>query len=217
MKIQKTNLGNLSVFSGILAIGLTIIVHLINPEIDPSWQPISEMALGNNGLLMNIAFLSMALSIAFFLLQSRKCYTNLGGKIGKIILAISAIGFLSAGFFNTDPSILPQEQATTSGFIHSLGAGLAGLLPFSALFFTWVFIKNTKYKMYKIPILLVTILLWISEVNLMVDMATELPKNNGNLGPNVLVGWSNRIMILFSLLWIIIISIQTKKYKNGQA
>lgn len=217
MKTQKIHYGNISVFSGILAIALTIIVHFVNPKIDPSWQPISEMALGNKGWLMNLAFLSMASSIVFFLLQSRNCYTNLGGKIGKIILAISSIGFLLAGFFITDPALLPQEQATTSGFIHSLGAGLAGLLPFSALLFCWIFIKNPKYKMYRTPILLMTILLWISEINLIIDMATELPKNNGNLGPTVLVGWSNRIMILFSILWIITISFQTKIYKNGEA
>lgn len=216
MKSQTTNFGKLSIFSSILAVVLTIIVHFINPEIDPSWQPISETALGNNGWLMNIAFLLMTLSIVFFILQSRKCYTNLGGKIGKIFLAISAIGFLMAGFFNTDPAILPKEQTTISGLIHSVGAGFLGFLVIASLLFAWVFIKNPNYKNYKIPILLMTILLWVSEIYVIMDMATELPKNNGNLGPNVLIGWSGRIVLLFCVLWLITISLQTKKYKNGQ-
>ncbi len=213
---KKTNFGNISVFSAILAIVLTVIAHFINTEIDPSWQPISETALGNNGWVMNIAFLLMALSIVFFILQSKKCYTNLGGKIGKVFLAISAIGFLLAGFFNTDPAILPQEQATTSGLIHSIGAGFLGFLVIASLLFAWVFIKNPNYKKYKVPILLMTVLLWVSETYVIMDMATELPKNNGNLGPNVLIGWSGRIVMLFCVLWLITISLQTKKYKNGQ-
>lgn len=216
MKLQNTNFGNLSIFSGIIAIVLTIIVHLLNPEIDASWQPISEMALGKHGWLMSLAFLSMAMSIVFFLLLSRKHYTNLGGKIGKIILAISALGFILAGLFITDPAILPQEQATTNGFVHSVGAGLAGLIPFAALLFVWIYIKNPNYKKYRTPILLMTSLLWVSEIFLMVDMATELPKNDGNLGPNVLVGWTNRVMILFCILWVMTISFQTKKYENEQ-
>ena len=69
---KKTNFGSISVFSGILAIILSIIVHFINPKIDPSWQPISEASLGNNGWLMNIAFLLMALCILSFILQSKK-------------------------------------------------------------------------------------------------------------------------------------------------
>ncbi|MBW8201106.1 DUF998 domain-containing protein [Flagellimonas abyssi] len=213
---KKTNFGSISVFSGILAIILSVIAHSINPKIDPSWQPISEASLGNNGWLMNIAFLLMALSIVSFILQSKKCYTNLGGKIGKVFLVISAIGFLLAGFFNTDPAILPQEQATTSGLIHIIGAGLSGFLIIASLPFTWVFIKNPNYKKYKIPILLMTILLWVSEICVILDMATELPKNNGNLGPNVIIGWSGRVVMLFCVLWLITISLQTKKYKNGQ-
>jgi len=214
---KKTSFGRISVILSTLAIVLTVIAHFINPKIDASWQPISETALGSNGWLMNIAFILMAISIMFFILQSRKCYTNLGGKIGKVFLAISAIGFLLAGFFNTDPAILPQEQATTSGLIHSIGAGFLGFLVIASLLFTWVFIKNPNYKKYKISILLMTMLLWISEIYVIMDMATELPKNNGNLGPNVLIGWSGRIVMLFCVLWLITISLQTKKYKNGQA
>lgn len=216
MKTQKTNFGTLSILAAILAIVLTIIVHAINPEIDRSWQPVSEMALGNNGWLMNISFVLVASSIVFFILQSGKCYTNLGGKIGKIFLAISAIGFLLAGFFNTDPAILPQEQATTSGIIHSIGAGFLGFLVIASLLFAWIFIKNPTYKKYRGPILLMTILLWASEIYLIVNMATELPKNNGNLGPNVLIGWAARTVMLFCVLWLITISLQTKKYKNGK-
>ncbi|MGG6232188.1 DUF998 domain-containing protein [Tenacibaculum sp. SDUM215027] len=210
---KKTNFGNISVFVGILAIILTVIAHFVNPEIDPSWQPISETALGNNGWLMNIAFLLMALSIISFIMQSRKCYTNIGGKIGKIFLAISAIGFLLAGFFNTDPAILPQEQSTTGGLIHSIGAGFLFFFVIASLLFIWIFIKNANYKKYKTPILLMTILLWVSEIYVIMDMATELPKNNGELGPNVLIGWSGRIVMLLCVLWLITISLQTKKYK----
>ena len=217
MKTHQTNFGNISVFSVILSFILTIIVHYINPDIDTSWQPLSEMALGNYGWLMNIAFLLIALSIMCFILQSRKCYKNLGGKIGKIFLSISAIGFLLAGLFNTDPAILPSEQATTSGMLHSVGAGLLGFLVVSSLLFAWIFIKNPNYKKYKVPIIVMTILLWIAEINVIIDMATELPKNNGNLGPNVLIGWSARIVMLFCVLWLITISLQTKKYKNGQS
>lgn len=216
MKSHKTYFGYISVFLGMLAVIITTTAHFANPEINPSWQPISETALGKNGWLMNVAFLLMALSIMSFIIQSRKCYTNLVGKTGKIFLIISAIGFLLAGVFNTDPAILPQEQATTSGLIHSVGAGFLVFFIIASLLFTWVFIKSPSYKKYKFPILLMTILLWVSEIYVIMDMATELPKNNGDLGPNVLIGWSGRIVLLFCVFWLITISLQTKRYKNGQ-
>jgi Protein of unknown function (DUF998) len=42
-------------------------LHVLKPEMDPSWHMISEYALGRHGWIMRLAFISLAIScVALF-------------------------------------------------------------------------------------------------------------------------------------------------------
>jgi len=182
------SLNKLSITGSILFIFLLLLLHLVKQEIDPTWQPISEYALGDKGWVMRLAFLSMAVATGAATIISFKFYKKIPGIIGRILLAISCIGFLLAGIFNTDPAITLHEDMTTSGTIHSIGAGFSGMIVFASLFFVWQSYKNEIYSEIRKPLTYSTLLLWVSEIVLIISMAIYLPRNNGNLGPEVLIG-----------------------------
>lgn len=207
------SLNKLSITGSILFIFLLLLLHLVKQEIDPTWQPISEYALGDKGWVMRLAFLSMAVATGAATIISFKFYKKIPGIIGRILLAISCIGFLLAGIFNTDPAITLHEDMTTTGTIHSIGAGFSGMIVFASLFFVWQSYKNEIYSEIRKPLTYSTLLLWVSEIVLIISMAIYLPRNNGNLGPEVLIGWQGRFMILCAAIWILIFAKQTIKIK----
>lgn len=203
----------ISMINSSLFILLLILLHLIKTEINPSWQPISEYALGNYGWVMRLAFFTMMIATATAAFASFNTFKTIGGKIGGVLLVLSSVGFFLAGIFNTDPATLTGEDVTTSGTIHSIGAGLAGMVVFSSLFFLWQVYQNPLLNENRKLLTWATILLWVSEIVLIISMAIYLPKNEGNLGPEVLVGWQNRFMILCCALWLIAFMKQIRKVK----
>jgi Protein of unknown function (DUF998) len=52
----------LSVAAATTFIALLAALHLIKPELDPSWRVISEYAIGSHGWLMAVVFLSLAVA-----------------------------------------------------------------------------------------------------------------------------------------------------------
>lgn len=215
MKTYSTQLlSRISILCSIVFITLLAILHLIKNDVNPFWQPISEYALGKNGWVMRFAFFSMTIATGAAAVVSFKLYKKSSGKIGSILLAISSIGFLLAGIYNTDPSTTSNENMTTTGTIHSVGAGFSGMIVFASLFFFWQVYKNPIYRELRNPVAYATVLLWISEIILMISMAIYLPKNDGNLGPEVFIGLQGRFMIICAAIWIVIFMKQTMRIKE---
>ena len=46
-----------------LAVGLIVLLHVLEPEFDPSWRMLSEYSLGRYGALMRVAFLAIGTSV----------------------------------------------------------------------------------------------------------------------------------------------------------
>ena len=208
------SLSRVSIFGSVLFILLLVLMHLIKPEIDPDWQPISEYALGRNGWMMRLAFFSMMMATGMATFVSLKFYKKIPGRIGTVLLAISCIGFLLAGVFNTDPSTTSNENMTTVGTLHSVGAGFSGMIIFASLFIVWQFYKDPIYREVRRPLAYATIVLWISEIMLIISMVIYLPKNGGNLGPETIVGWQGRFMVICAAIWLIVFLKQTMKIEE---
>jgi hypothetical protein len=51
-----------SVTSATAFLALLALLHLVRPELDPSWRMVSEYAIGSYGWLMVLAFFSLSLS-----------------------------------------------------------------------------------------------------------------------------------------------------------
>ncbi len=184
------------------AVALLAILHLLRPDLDPSWRMISEYALGDHGWLMRIAFLAWGLSSIGLFAALRRQPRNLVGRIGLGFLLLGAAGPLLAGLFPMEPLGTPAEAATVSGNIHSLGAVLGDALPVAATLLTIGLLRgNPGWKATRGALVGATILAWAGFLVLGVSMAILLPRHGGQLGPEVLVGWQSRFTMVAYLAW----------------
>ncbi|MDG3584183.1 DUF998 domain-containing protein [Galbibacter pacificus] len=190
-----------SKYSAVGFVSILFLLHIINTTVNPTWQPISEYALGEFGWLMNLAFILLGCSFAFsgmFLIQK---FTNIGSKIGGILLLLASVGNFLAGFFNTDPITTSPENITVIGQIHSGAAGLLGLMIIATIFVTIQFYKQPSLKPFKISILLTTTLVWLAELILVGGMGYYLSKTNGMITEDTPIGWYGRIVIVLCAVW----------------
>jgi Protein of unknown function (DUF998) len=96
-------------------------LHFIKPSLDPSWHFISEYAIGEYGWIMVVAFLSLALSYVSLFVAIRSQLRTIVGRIGLVLLLVSALGLTIAAIFTTDPITVSEDALTTEGTLHNLG------------------------------------------------------------------------------------------------
>lgn len=104
----------------LLAAGLVVTLHVLEPAFDPLHRFMSEYVLGRWGLLMRSAFFALAASGALLAgaMRTRAKWTVPLGLAGW------SLGMLLAGVFVTDAS-LGGAPHTTTGLVHDLAADLA--------------------------------------------------------------------------------------------
>lgn len=197
---------NISRYSSVVFIILLALLHLIDSNVNPKWQPISEYALGKMGWLMNIAFCSLGVSFLGLGYYIVKNIPRLGSKVGGWLLIVSSVGNFIAAIWNTDPAGTTAEQMTTSGQIHSSAAGLLGFMVLATLFILYQFYRQEVLNKYKNKIFIITALLWLFEISLIVTLGVFLSKTNGILTPETAVGWLGRVVIVCCAIWIWICS-----------
>lgn len=192
-------------------VALLAALHAVRPDLDPSWTVISAYALGDHGWLMTLAFAAMAAGCAALALQLRSHARSLIGRIGLGVLALSAVGFALAATFPSDPITTPPEQQSAAGQWHSAGAMLGGAIPVAALALTWALTRQPVWAGARAWLWSATAGAWIGDLIFIGAMATMLPRGGGSLGPAVLIGWPNRLMIVTYCAWVFIAAWQTSR------
>lgn len=192
--------------SGWLFIVILIALHFIKSDIEPSWNFISEYQIGQFGWLMSLAFFALAISciaLSFALWKQ----TRWLGKIGLLGLIASASGMIIAGICKTDPLGTPLDQVTKSGELHQLGASL-DQIPFAIILITISLIRNNDFwKGRKRLMFGLIMLVWVGLLSFIISLAVQFPADRV-FGPNVVVGWQNRLMIVTQAVWLIIVARQ---------
>ena len=192
------NITKLSAAGFIIAL---ILLHFLDSSVNPNWQPISEYALGNAGYLMNFAFILLGTSFILLGISILQKFPSKGAKIGAILLIISALGTLTAGIFNTDPMTTLPENMSISGEIHSIAAGLLGFMILATIFITVLYYKHNILRPYRKSMLIITLLLWISELTLVACIGYYLSETNGIISEETPIGWPGRIVVLLCAIW----------------
>ena len=188
--------------TAILFVVILVGLHIIKREIDPSWQPISEYALGKSGWMMNLAFLLLGASFLSLGWYAFKVLPKIGAKVGGVLLIVSAFGNFLAGIFNTDPAGTLPDQMTTSGQWHGIGASLLALMLIATILLTWQFFKQPTLRAKRQTMLFATILLWFFEISLIIAMGVYLGRNDGVLSVDTPIGWWGRLVIVCCAAWI---------------
>ena len=181
--------------AGGITAGLIAILHVLEPEYDPSWRMISEYSLGRYGWVMRVAFVTMAISPA----ATCVALWPFGGA-WTIGLAAVALGAFGAAFIDADPIMTPRAQATPVGRAHTvLGAVcLAGFPPAALLAGVGV----------------ATALGWTLAIASVVPLAglvwfliAAAPAHGEGGSPEIRIGWPDRFCLLAYMAWVVLAAV----------
>ncbi len=112
------NLGSLSTFIGVAAfLVVVVLLNAIQPDYDPQYQLVSELALGPHGWAMVIAFGGLALAT----LGIPIALADFGAALGyRLLLCITASFFLAAGAFPLGKTFSLHILAIAAAFLLSV-------------------------------------------------------------------------------------------------
>src|SRR5215208_4900367 len=195
-------------FAGAAAfVVLLAVLHLIKPGLDTSWRFISEYAIGDYGWMMVLAFLSLALSYVSLFVAIRSQLRTIAGRIGLALLLVSALGLAIAAVFTTDPITVSEDAVTTEGTLHNLGGTLGIAMPFAAALVGWKLARNPAAYSARRSLLWATGLAVVAFLFSFVSLGVMVSRS-GEFGPNVPVGWPNRIEIVVYSVWLMVVARQ---------
>jgi len=183
-------------------VALIAALHVLKPEIDPSWRFLSEYALGRHGWLMAVAFAALAVSHVGLFLAVRHEAMAWQGRAGLALLLIGATGLLLAAAFTTDPITMPPGAATLSGRLHSLGGALGIAMPFAALLLSWGLACHPAWRSARCSLLAAAGIAFAGFVVSFSWLATLMARSEGRFGPDVAVGLPNRVELATYCLWL---------------
>lgn len=190
------------------------LLHLIKPEVTPSWQTLSIYARGDWGWLGQVAYILLGVTHLAVFMTLKGEIKNRYGRVGLILLVIAGIGGILGGIGVSDPLNTPQAQMTPSGQIHSIGAGLEIWgTPIAALLLSLSLLrKNTAWQPVR-KALLRTIALPL--IGLLLFMGSGAAAGE-TVGPGDVIGYMNRVAILAYMIWQIVVARSaTKIYKEA--
>jgi hypothetical protein len=186
----------LAMGSAIGVAALILALHVVKPELDPSWRFLSEYALGANGWIMSLAFLTWALGcVALFVALKGETATR-AATTGRYLLLVVVVALVFAGLFAQDPVTAHPDEFTAHGQIHALASmvGIPGV-PLAAMLIT-VGLEPGRRR----GITGLAHLTWISLALMAGYLAWAVP-HAGGFEPGVWAGWMNRLVVVTYLAW----------------
>jgi len=78
---------------------LLTILHVLEPELDPSRELISTYEIGHHGWVMRLAFFSFAAGVLALSVAMSPNVRTPGGRVGVLLLRVVAAGLVVAGTF----------------------------------------------------------------------------------------------------------------------
>jgi hypothetical protein len=181
--------------AGGITAGLIAILHVLEPEYDPSWRMISEYSLGRYGWVMRLAFVTMAISPA----ATCVALWPFGGA-WTIGLAVVALGALGAAFIDADPIMTSRAQATRVGRTHTVMGALclAGFPPAALLAGVGV-ADALGWTLAIASVIPFAGLMWF--------LIAAAPARGEGGSPEIRIGWPDRFCLLAYLAWVVLAAV----------
>jgi Protein of unknown function (DUF998) len=182
----EVSLAAVAAFSLLLAI-----VHVLKPEISPSWRMISEYEIGRYGWIMRLAFVCWSANV-FAVAVALQPYASF---LGSAALFVVAVGPLGAAIFATEPITTPWPS---TGVAHRLHAVFGALFIFGFPIATTLAGSTAGWPgwLWLVP--------WIGLVVFTASAVTLQARGKRRAGPGVPTGWPNRFTVLTYVTWLAI-------------
>lgn len=195
--------------TAIFSLALVTILHVVKKELEPSWHMVSEYAIGQNGWIMKLAFFCWAISCFTLYSAVRPQVSTRGGKIGLVLLLIVGISLLMAGIFVMDSPTASKDELTTHGNLHGFSAmiGIPGHA-IAALLISISLSRNPAWTSARRSLMLSAHFTWISLVVMFASIFIYLGKTDGKFGPDTLIGWPNRLLLVAYCVWLMTVARQ---------
>jgi Protein of unknown function (DUF998) len=186
---------------------LVLLLHVIKPELEPSWRFVSEYSIGRYGWVMVTAFFAWGLSCLALFVSLREEVKTLGGRIGRRVLFAVGLAMFAAGLFDQDPVTAKPDELSTPGTMHGIAAmiGIPGLPLAAVLIGRSVTRHNRDWIGRRRLVMLTAYLTCLSLVAMAVYLAVAVPRAGG-FRPGVHAGWMNRLVVFTYCVWQIAVS-----------
>jgi hypothetical protein len=201
-----------------LFLAILFLLHFLEPEFDPSWRMISEYALGRYGWLMTLAFFLWSGSVLALLVALGPSLNSIGGKIGRVWLLVITTALFGAGIFKTNP--ITESASTIAHNLHALcGAIVIMTFPIAASLVTGSLARHPEWAVARQRLLWGTLLLWFSMFAFFgsIIISRLINPSAGRVGPDVLLGWPNRFLVVIYHLWLIMVALHAALNSRQQA
>jgi hypothetical protein len=192
--------------AGAAFVVLFAVLHVIKPELDPSWRMGSEYAIGDYGWVMRIAMFALALSCAALFSALRPEIETTGGRIALGLLLVDAAALVVGGTFVVDPITTKPADMTTHGMIHSAaGAIFLFGFPIAGVLLSRSLERRQIWRSAVQSIRWTAHFMWISVAMTLVHIITV--QSSGRVfGPGSWNGWLNRLTVLSFCAWLMTLS-----------
>lgn len=200
--------------SATIAVLLLVLLHALQPELDPSWRVISEYANGPHGWLMTIVFAALATACAATALILLPVGDNWSIRGGTLLLALAATGLAMAALFPADIVQDPMPPMSWTGNMHSVASLLGNpTLLIGMLVLAFALPGHAPWEGAGSVLLATAVIAWLSFIAMMVGMFVFLPQ--GTAGPGALVGYGNRLLVAAYAGWLIAASLPLLRSINA--
>jgi hypothetical protein len=194
--------------TGIGAAALALIalaaLHLLKPDIDPSWTMISRYAVGRHGWVMALCFAAFAAATACLFIALVAHAPSLLSRIGLVFLLSAAIGLALAARFPMDPVSTPPKPMSFSGKMH----GVSFLIGVPSQILAVLLLSlglGTRTSAARPLLLALTSIIWLSLVIMIAIMLMVGPgRPPDSNGPERCLGVPNRLFMAAYGVWLMV-------------
>ncbi len=189
------------------ALAALVVLHLVSPELDPSWHMISEYAYGKAGLVLTLLFLCWAASCGCALASLVPLLKAGWAKVALVLLGISGVGALMGALFDVRhdlhgtafalgvPTLPIAALIVSTRLSRSAPAARTSLLVSAHA--TWISLVLQAGTMALFVSALVRAGAFHPETR---QMLTSLPE-----GVPAIVGYANRLLVVAYLAWLFVV------------
>lgn len=169
---------------------LFLLLHVIEPQFDPTWRFVSEYSNGQYGFVMRLAFLLLAVATAAAGVMFKQVTGSKLATTAAIAFFVSAAGLVLAASFNQDP--VTSKEVTMTGNLHGV-ATLLGIPGFSiGALAGGLWLQKRGLGMTAAIIGSLTL---VSFLAMLIYLFTGISKDTG-FAPGTYTGLFNRVLIL---------------------
>jgi len=190
-------------------LALLVALHVLRPDLEPSWHMVSEYAVGPMGWLMGAAFLLLAAALWAAAVAVMHGARGWLAMTGVALLAIGGLGAAMGGLFPMDPVGTPAERMTRSGMLHGVSfmLGVPGTLLGMTLLTAHLW-HRPDWRSGRPRLLAAVGLVWLTMIVFGVSMAAFM--SQGASGPEFVIGWQNRALVTAWALWILAVGVHAR-------